>query len=166
MKRITRRSFLKHSSAGVAALAAGAPMAVRALGASDRVRVAVMGIHGRGRDHVAELLKVDGVEVAALIDPDSRTFSSQVAAVTAKGGAPPRTEKDLRRVLDDRSIDALTIAAPNHWHALATIWGCQAGKDVYVEKPASHNVRADRRRDRLGQVREAPHRPLPLLQPA
>jgi len=107
---------------------------------NDTVRVAVLGVNGRGRDHIAGFQKLKNVEVAVLCDPDRNVAASRAAQFEKTYGRPVRTESDLRRVFDDRSIDAVSIATPNHWHALATIWACQAGKDVYVEKPGSHNV--------------------------
>lgn len=85
------------------------------------------------------------VEIAYLVDPDSRLFASRSAAVAKLAGNTPRCVQDVRRALDDKSLDALSIAAPNHWHALMAIWACQAGKDVHVEKPCSHNVVEGRR---------------------
>ncbi|MFM9068291.1 MAG: Gfo/Idh/MocA family protein, partial [Planctomycetota bacterium] len=82
-----------------------------------------------------------GAVVAAVCDVDERALGKGVAAVEKATGKAPRTERDLRRLLDDKSIDILVVAAPNHWHAPATILGCAAGKHVYVEKPCSHNPR-------------------------
>lgn len=107
---------------------------------NDTIRVAVLGVNGRGRDHIEGFQKLKNVEVAVLCDPDRNLAASRAAAFEKAYGRAVRTETDLRRVFDDRTIDAVSIATPNHWHALATIWACQAGKDVYVEKPGSHNV--------------------------
>jgi len=107
---------------------------------NDTVRVAVLGVNGRGRDHIAGFQKLKNVEVVVLCDPDRNVAAARAAAFEKTYGRSVRTETDLRRVFEDRSIDAVSIATPNHWHALATIWACQAGKDVYVEKPGSHNV--------------------------
>jgi len=129
-----RRTFL------LAPAAAAARRASALNSANDTVRVAVLGVNGRGRDHIAGFQKQKNVEVVVLCDPDRNVAASRAAAFEKTYGRPVRTETDLRRVFDDPSIDAVSIATPNHWHALATIWACQAGKDVYVEKPGSHNV--------------------------
>lgn len=148
MSHQSRRTFLKRSfgaAAGLGACALAAPRAsARVLGANDAVRVAVAGLHGRGGAHVAELLSVPGVHITYLVDPDVTTFAARVKAVEAAGQATPRTVQDIRQALDDPNVDCVTIATPNHWHALMTIWACQAGKDVYVEKPSSHNVHEGR----------------------
>jgi predicted dehydrogenase len=159
---ISRRDFLK-SSAGGASLAAlgGVSFIVhpeRVFGANDRVRVAVVGLHGQGWAHVEEYAKLKDVEVVALCDVDENVLSQRLAEMAKLGLREPQTYVDLRRVLHDSSIDAISIATPNHWHSLQAIWGCQAGKDVYVEKPMSHNwwegrqlVRAARKYSRIVQ---------------
>ena len=85
------------------------------------------------------------VEIACLVDPDSRLFASRSAAVQKLAGNTPQCVQDFRRVLDDKTLDAVSIVTPNHWHALLAIWACQAGKDVHVEKPCSHNIVEGRR---------------------
>ena len=90
------------------------------------------------------LCKMPGVEITYLVDPDTRTFKKRLDQIQKKGGRAPATVQDIRRVLEDKEVDAISVATPNHWHALITIWGCQAGKDVYVEKPCSHNVHEGR----------------------
>ena len=121
---------------------AGVAAATPALGrpASERVRMAVIGVHGRGRDHVAGFQGVHDVEVALLCDADENVLRSRAGHFENRYGRKVDTETDLRRVFDRKDIDAVSIATPNHWHALAAIWACQAGKDVYVEKPGSHNI--------------------------
>jgi predicted dehydrogenase len=141
MSHLTRRTFLK--AAGIGTLATLAPASVgRVLGANDRIRIAVAGLNGRGGEHVKEWLNQKGVEITYLIDPDTRTFAKRVKQIGDK--AKPQTIQDVRKALDDKNLDAISIATPNHWHALMTVWGCQAGKDVYVEKPCSHNVHEGR----------------------
>ena len=138
-KDTTRREFLKTSAATVA----GVTMLTRperVFGANDRVRIAVCGLRGRGKDHIESFSRVPNVEVAALCDVDGEILHKRREQV---GGAV-RTFVDVRRLLDDPQIDAISIATPNHWHALIGIWACQAGKDVYVEKPCSHNLREGR----------------------
>jgi predicted dehydrogenase len=112
---------------------------------ADRVRLAVVGIHGRGVDLVRLFAAQDNAEVVAICDVDSRTFPRPAQLVADATGKSPRTERDFRRLLDDPSIDALAIATPDHWHGPMTVMACQAGKDVYVEKPAAHNVVEGRR---------------------
>jgi predicted dehydrogenase len=99
-----------------------------------------MGINDRGMDLALELARMDGVEVRYLADPDSRLFRSRARLVETHGGSQPDCVQDFRRMLDDPDVDAVAIATPDHWHALSTVLACQAGKDVYVEKPTSHSV--------------------------
>src|SRR5215467_1901462 len=128
---ITRRSFL---TAGAATLA----LKGRVLGANDRVRVAICGTRGRGKDHIRGFAKVPNAEIAALCDVDERVLAQRVKDVEDLGKPRPKSYVDIRKLLEDKEIDAITIATPNHWHSLMGIWACQAGKDVYVEKPCSH----------------------------
>ncbi len=107
---------------------------------NDTVRLAVLGVNGRGAEHIEGFQPLKNVEIAVLCDPDTNVSEKRAAEFEKKYGKKVRTETDLRRVFDDKSIDAVSVATPNHWHALATIWACQAGKDVYVEKPGSHNL--------------------------
>ncbi len=141
---INRRDFLKSSasaSAGFAALSGITFMArpERVFGANDRVRVAVIGVHGQGFAHVEEYSKLPNVEVAAVCDVDENVLNQRLAEMDKKGLPKPKTHFDIRKLLEDKSIDAVSIATPNHWHSLMGIWACQAGKDVYVEKPCSHD---------------------------
>ena len=128
---MNRRSFL------VAASAAASQSWAQA---NDRVRVAVVGVGSRGSAHIKEMLPVANLEVAALVDPDGNRTETAAGNVFKATGKRPRIESDMRRVFDDKNIDAVTIATTNHWHTLTAIWAMQAGKDVYVEKPVSHNV--------------------------
>jgi predicted dehydrogenase len=116
----------------------------RVIGANDTVRIAIAGLNGRGGAHVAEFGKTAGVAIVCLVDPDTRTYSKRLAEINDIGGQKPKTVRDIRHVLDDNSIDAVSVATPNHWHSLIAIWACQAGKDVYVEKPCSHNIHEGR----------------------
>jgi predicted dehydrogenase len=140
----SRRSFLKNVSAAGTLLIAGTKASGDFRGANDTVRVAVAGINGRGQSHMDEFAKMKGVQVVWLVDPDTRLFPQKVKSIEASGKNTPRTHQDIRKVLEDKDLDAVSIATPNHWHSLITIWACQAGKDVYVEKPLSHNVREGR----------------------
>lgn len=127
--------------------------------ANNTVRMAVVGCGGRGMSHVNAWTSLPDVELVALCDVDQSHLDKYVKAVTDKGKKKPDTYIDVRKLLEDKNIDAISIASPNHWHALQTIWGCQAGKDVYVEKPCSHNifeaeqmVHAARKYDRIVQM--------------
>ncbi len=132
----TRRTFL----AGAGAAAIAHLPALKAFSANDKIRVAVLGVNGRGKDHIARIMKLPDAEVALICDPDLDVARKRAAEFDSTYGKKVQIEQDLRRVFDNKEIDAVTIATPNHWHALATIWACQAGKDVYVEKPGSHNI--------------------------
>jgi len=112
----------------------------QALAANDKIRVAVIGNNGRGKDHVQGIMNQPDAEVACLCDVDMNVLNKRGAEFEKRYGRKPKLVQDLRRVFDDKEIDAVTIATPNHWHSLAAIWACQAGKDVYVEKPGSHNI--------------------------
>ena len=129
MSETGRRTFLLASSS--AAFAAQA---------NDRVRLAIVGVGSRGSAHIKEILPVANVEIAALVEVDGARAEAASQVIFQKTGKRPIIESDMRRVFDDKSIDAVTIATTNHWHALAGIWAMQAGKDVYVEKPVSHNI--------------------------
>jgi predicted dehydrogenase len=133
MSETTRRSFLISSAA--------APL----LGANERINVAVVGFHGQGMTHIRNYLRIPNVRVAALCDVDERLFPSVVGEVEKAGGYKPITEVDMRKLLDRKDIDAISIATPDYWHALQTIWSCQAGKDVYIEKPLSFTLLEGRR---------------------
>ncbi|HZW32829.1 MAG TPA: Gfo/Idh/MocA family oxidoreductase [Isosphaeraceae bacterium] len=132
----TRRTFLGAAGTSLLVLPAHPGRAAP----SERVRVAVIGLRSRGFDHAQLFAHDPGAEVVAVCDVDDAMFAKPVKAVQSATGKAPRTEKDFRRLLDDPTIDAVTIATPDHWHGLMTVLACQAGKDVYVEKPASHNV--------------------------
>lgn len=117
-------------------------LSANARGANDRVRIAVAGLNGRGGSHINGWLGQDNVEIAYLVDPDRRVRTRRAKSVTERvdGKYTPEVIADIREALDDKNLDAISIAAPNHWHSLMTIWGAQAGKHVYVEKPMSHDV--------------------------
>jgi len=138
MSEVSRRGFL---ASGVGAAAASAvATSVSKAAPNDTVRAAVLGVNGRGRAHIAALGKTDGVQVAVLCDPDEQVLASRADEFEKKYGRKVDTETDMRKVFERKDIDVVTVATPNHWHSLATIWACQAGKDVYVEKPGSHNL--------------------------
>src|SRR6187402_2715487 len=129
-----RRTFLLG-----AASAAQSSFAAQAA-PSDRVRVAIVGVGSRGSAHIKEILPVGNVEIAALVEVDGARAEAASQGIFQKTGKRPIIESDMRRIFEDKSIDAVTIATTNHWHSLAGIWAMQAGKDVYVEKPVSHNI--------------------------
>jgi predicted dehydrogenase len=131
---IDRRDFLKTGAAAVAAF-----QAKNVLGANDRVRVAVVGLRGRGLDHIRSIHATPNVELAAVCDIDESVIATRLDSIDKLGMPKPQTFGDVRKLLEDKSIDAITVATPNHWHSLMGIWACQAGKDAYVEKPCSHN---------------------------
>ncbi len=146
--RTPRREFLKAAGAatfGAAFVISGTKSSGRVLGANDRVRIAVAGLNGRGHSHTGAYLGMDDVELAYLVDPDTRTYAKHLSKIDEKKRTDkPEQIQDIRKALDDKNVDAVSIATPNHWHSLMTIWSCQAGKDVYVEKPCSHNVHEGR----------------------
>ena len=113
---------------------------------NEKIRIAILGVNGRGGSHIGGYINRSDCDIVAVVDPDEKVgMSKGVAVIEKKSGKKPAYYQDLRKVLDDKNIDVISVATPNHWHSLATIWGCQAGKDVYVEKPISHNVLEGRR---------------------
>lgn len=156
MTPISRRHFLEDSLLAAASAAAaatiGMPSASAATdtehraGPNERLRGAVIGCNGRGGEHVGVLIRRKDVELAYICDVDSKVGNRRCEEIgKSQHGRKPKYARDLRTVLDDKSIDFVTIATPNHWHSLAAIWAMQAGKDVYVEKPVSHEVSEGRR---------------------
>src|SRR5205807_3552913 len=155
MPSMNRREFL-HDTTALAAALAGAGMfaaplsaaraAARKKGdANDKLHVAVIGVNGRGMEHVNGFAAKNDCIISTICDCDSAVIGRAMKHVEKTQGKAPRYDQDLRRVMDDKNIDIITIATPNHWHALAAIWGLQSGKHVYVEKPVSHNVSEGRR---------------------
>ncbi len=136
-----RRDFMRTSAA--AALATLVPFS-RVRGANDEIRVAVVGIRSQGSNHINWFRKISGVRVVAICDAD-RAFLEREEKKFAERNEKVDTYVDYRKLLEDKNIDAVITATPNHWHALVTVWACQAGKDVYVEKPVSHNIWEGRR---------------------
>ncbi|MGB4293373.1 MAG: Gfo/Idh/MocA family oxidoreductase [Bacteroidales bacterium] len=137
---LSRRDFVQKSALGAAAFAVPSIIPARAFGAADRITVAVLGVNGRGVNHIDGFSRLEGVEVVALCDPDLVVLEKRAGEFEKKYGRKVKQFQDLRKLYLDKSIDAVSIATPNHWHSLAAIWAMQAGKDVYVEKPGSHNV--------------------------
>ena len=167
MKAKNRRDFLKTTTTTTAGLMFSFPVlksGFRNKSPNDTINIAVIGIRGKGGmygggGHYLNFSKMPNVRVIALCDIDERLFPEAVKNIEAIGGNTPKTVVDFRNLLDDKDIDVVSIATPDHWHALQTIWACQAGKDVYVEKPISHNidegrkmVQAARKYNRIVQV--------------
>ena len=169
---INRRDFLNRSIKTATGFVAFSGVTFltrpgRVFGAADRIRVAVCGLHGRGKDHLSGFSKLPNVEIAGICDVDENVLRQQLAGSDSRGLPKPRDFTDVRKLLEDKSIDAISIATPNHWHSLIGIWACQAGKDVYIEKPCSHNfwegrqlVRAAQKYNRIvqhgTQIRSSP----------
>jgi predicted dehydrogenase len=143
-----RREFIKRSVLGTAGIAIGglgfsAKSYESIIGSGDRLNVAVIGLRSRGSSHIEEwssLKDSHNVRLVALCDADEQFFAERSKTVFDKTGIKPVTEWDMHKVLDNPDIHAVSFATPNHWHSLGTIWACQAGKHVYVEKPACHNI--------------------------
>lgn len=148
MDIFSRREFLNRSAiiaaaaaAGSQAVAADRPTPTAARAQADKLRVAVVGVNGRGMSHVGGFLGKNNCEIVTVCDCDEAVIGRAMRAVEKTQGKAPKYEKDIRKVLADKDIDIVSIATPNHWHALMAVWAMEAGKDVYVEKPATHNVR-------------------------
>src|SRR5260370_27595884 len=139
--KASRRGFLKMigSSVGGTAISVSASSYARVIGANDRVRVAICGVRGRGKDHIHGFSRVPGTVIAALCDVDESVLKQRLGDVEKLGVPKPKSYVDVRKLLEDKDIDSISIAAPNHWHSLMAIWPYHAGKDVYVEKPCSPN---------------------------
>lgn len=167
MESENRRGFIKKSMVATAGLTVGAPAYIKGFAntkPSDVINVAVAGIRSRGgfyggSGHTANFTKINGSRVTAICDVDENLFPQAIADIEKLGGEKPKTVVDFRDLLDDPEIDAISVATPDHWHALQSIWACQAGKDVYMEKPISYTieegrkmVQAARKYDRVVQV--------------
>ncbi len=152
MTALTRRRFFEDSLLATAAIAAASRPVNQSWAAQDepkgpneKITAAIIGCGIRGKQHANELGKLKDCEIAYVCDPDSDRAAELATTIGKKQGREPKAVQDLRNVFDDKSVDVVFVAAPNHWHALAAIWAMQAGKDVYVEKPVSHNVSEGRR---------------------
>lgn len=140
MKNINRRKFIKNTSTiGASAFAFPAISYSRILGANERINTAVAGLNSRGLAHVIAIGDIKDLNVTAFCDPDSRVFSRAQKTLDEYGGGKAETYADVRKLLENKNIDTITIATPDHWHAPMSIMAMQAGKHVYVEKPVSHN---------------------------
>jgi predicted dehydrogenase len=149
MESIDRRGFIKKSVAASVGVAAGAPAYIKGYARNkpnEMINVAVAGIRSRGgyyyggTGHTANFTKIDNSRVTAICDADENLFAQAILDIEKLGGSKPKTVVDFRDLLDDKEIDAISIATPDYWHSLQTIWACQAGKDVYIEKPISYTI--------------------------
>lgn len=149
-QEMSRRKFLSESSRIAAGVAAAGTLSScareqvlplgRVIGANDRINLAVVGIRGRGIGLAEDFSKIENVQVKTVCDVDENIATERANSLGKKYGHTPQIDYEMRRVFDDADIDAVVIATPNHWHALATVWACQAGKHVYVEKPCSYSI--------------------------
>src|SRR6476660_865898 len=137
--KLNRRSFIAASAATVIASHVKAAPSIRDV--NDRIGVCTIGFHGQGGSHINDILKMkDQAEYVAICDVDSDVLEHGAAIIEKAQGKKPRMYRDIHKALADKEVHAVTIATPNHWHSLAATWACEAGKDVYVEKPMSHNI--------------------------
>ncbi len=149
----TRRKFFFMTTA------AAAVAAPKLIAANDKVNVAVVGLGGRGQAHMAGYMNIPGANIVALCDVNQAALETAQAKVLKATGKQPKGYKNMKEVFADKEVDAVSMPLPNHWHALATVWACQAGKDVYIEKPACHNyfegqqmINAARKYNRMVQI--------------
>jgi predicted dehydrogenase len=144
MSLLSRRRFVQSAAAASAAFPlftiAGTKASGKVIGANDTIRIGVAGVNGRGGNHISEYTSMEKVQITYLIDPDNQVSGRRVRDVESRSQVKPKTVQDIRKALEDKELDAVSVATCNHWHSLITIWACQAGKDVYVEKPISHNI--------------------------
>ncbi len=161
MPNITRRTFFQGATLAAAA--------TRVVGANDRIHVGIIGLGGRGQSLVGSYSGIGECQVTGLCDVNQAALERAQARLLKAGAAKAAEYADMRKMFDDKNIHAVSMSTPNHWHALGTIWACEAGKDVYVEKPASYNVyegnrmvEAARKHQRMVQVgsqgRSTPHK--------
>jgi predicted dehydrogenase len=132
---VNRRYFLASSAAAMGGLSSRAQT-----GPNDTIRMACVGVRGQGNSHIRQIQGQKGVDIGALCDIDESVLKRRLDEVEKARGKRPAAFTDIRKLLEDKSIDAISIATPNHNHTLQVVWACQAGKDVYVEKPCSHNI--------------------------
>lgn len=135
----TRRTFLKTSLATVGSVATASRAWSQVRGSNDDIRIGVVGVRKKGKEHIHDFRRLSGVRVVAICDADTHWLDAEVAKFKDRN-IKVDTYVDYRKLLENKDIDAVVLSVPDHWHALMTVWACQAGKDVYVEKPASHNI--------------------------
>jgi predicted dehydrogenase len=154
MGSLNRRRFITNSLAASAGMVAGAPAYIKGYARNkpnDTINIAIAGIRSRGgyyyggTGHAANFTKINNSRVSVICDVDENLFSQAIADIEKLGGEKPKTVVDYRELLDDTDIDAIAISTPDYWHALQSIWACQAGKDVYLEKPISYTVEEGRK---------------------
>jgi predicted dehydrogenase len=152
MARRNRRQFLEDSMFAAAAAMAGstgnllgADVDSQSKSPNEKLNVAVVGVRGRGGSHIGAFAGRQDTVITYVVDVDSDFGNKRVIEIEKRQGVRPKFVEDIRKMLEDKSVDIVTIATPNHWHSLMAIWAMQAGKDVYCEKPVSHNVSEGRR---------------------
>ncbi|MBI5085254.1 MAG: Gfo/Idh/MocA family oxidoreductase [Acidobacteria bacterium] len=161
MNPLSRRHFFQGASVALSA--------TRVMGANDRINMGVIGLGGRGSSHVGTYLRIPEARITALCDVNQAALERNQAQVVKSSGSKAAEYADMRQLFADKNVDAVSMATPNHWHALGTIWACEAGKDVYCEKPASYNIheayrvvdvaRKTKRMVQIGsQSRSTPHK--------
>jgi predicted dehydrogenase len=143
-RHVSRRhfNFLTLSAAATASLAS--THRVRAVAANEKMGLAVVGVNGRGMSHVSGFNDHSHIEIRAVVDVDESVGETKASQIASKTGLRPKVYRDMRQAFDSKDIDIVSCAAPNHWHALCGVWAMQAGKDVYLEKPISHNIHEGR----------------------
>ncbi|MGZ0167881.1 MAG: Gfo/Idh/MocA family protein, partial [Planctomycetales bacterium] len=139
MSKLTRRSFVGQSLAAAGAISA-APGILRAQGANDKIGMAVVGCGGRGGSHIGGWLSDPRTHITAIVEVDEKKSAERAKQIEDKQGTRPTIYRDMREAFADKSVDAISTATPNHWHALCGVWAMQAGKDAYIEKPVCHNI--------------------------
>ena len=139
MNDCTRRSFMKTSLATVGSVALASSAWSQIRGSNDDIRVGIIGVRKKGKEHIQDFRKLPGVRVVAICDADTQWLDAEVKKFKDRN-ITVDTYIDYRKLLENKNIDAVVLCVPDHLHALMTVWACQAGKDVYVEKPASHNI--------------------------
>ncbi len=145
MQKLSRRQFTSLAAAGAALAVTGTtPRPARAAAANDVLGVAIIGVRGRGNDHINGFHSDKRTEIRAIVDCDAEVANQRAEQIEKMQGRRPEVFSDMRQAFDLDSVDLVSTATPNHWHALCGLWAMQAGKDVYVEKPISHNVREGR----------------------
>ncbi len=138
--KISRRKFIKKTAGAAALFTIPTIIPASAFGSNDKIQIAVLGVNGRGKDHIKGFQKLENAQVVYLCDPDKNVLTERAAQFQTEYSKKVHVEQDMRKVFDEKKVDAVSIATPNHWHTLAAIWAMAAGKDVYVEKPGSHNM--------------------------
>lgn len=140
MSPLNRRRFLKTSAIAASSVMAAPVIGRAGVSANEKMGVAIVGVNGRGGEHISEFLKDERTEIRVIVDVDEAVANRRCDDIEKAQGVRPKPVSDMRRAFDDSSIDMVSTATPNHWHALTGIWAMQAGKDAYVEKPVCHNV--------------------------